>query len=126
MLEIVDNGDDDDLYKLVIELEHAKLGEKLIGAHKKGDDLRDALRYCAMAMPWDLSDLSFSELAAEEQEKRDAPVKRILTPQELEIEAMARQIEERRALFDDPRQKSEVTWDVEYNSEIEEMNDLYG
>jgi phage terminase large subunit-like protein len=125
MLEIVDSGneEDDDLIKLVIELEHAKLGEKLVGAFKKGDDLRDALRYGLMSMPWDLSGIVFKN---EDEATLDIVPKRELTAKEKEEAAMAQQIEERRGMFEDSRQKSEVTWDIEYNAEIEEMNDFYG
>jgi phage terminase large subunit-like protein len=124
MLKIFDNGVDDDNHKLVLELEHALLGEKKQGANKKGDDLRDALRYCVMSMPWDLSCLTFA--AEDEVEKIKQLEQRDPTPEELEKIAVARQIEERRGMFHDARQTSEKSWADEYNDDIAELNDLYG
>jgi phage terminase large subunit-like protein len=123
MLEIIDSGrDDDDLIKLVIELEHAKLGEKLVGGYKRGDDLRDALRYGLMSMPWDLSEIVFRE----EETVFDVAPPKELTAKEKEEAAIAQQIADRRGLFFDARQTSEKNWEESYSEEIEEMNDLYG
>ena len=56
-----DVGDDGEMEKLITELNLARANKGAMFAKKKDDDLMDALRYCVMAMPWDLTGVKMLE-----------------------------------------------------------------
>lgn len=115
MLDIFD--DDPENLKLASELTHLMINTNR-GLYKKDDDLTDAVRYCAMMIPWD-----FSEIKTEAIEQLNKVVaKKNWTEEEL----LEMQIKMRRGEQLPPLPDESIEGWGELEEEFDEWNERYG
>ena len=110
MLQIFDT---EELRKLSTELYSLM---RATPKNKRKDDLADALRYCAVSIPWDFETIKIIEEAKRVEESCT------LTPEQ---KFEAQQIQERRGIFEDEKGGIQDEWQ-ETADEIEYWNEQYG
>lgn len=116
-----------DMLHILASEEAAKLSDELLtlmrdtDKKKAKDDLCDALRYCVVSIPWDWS---FLKKEPTDEEKEAAALLKRKKPL-TEVEAIALEIDERRARFIKPGAEDSETWG-ELEEEFYEWNQMYG